>query len=717
MKNSEPFYEDKLQITKIPLLLLLICAVITAVLGVQMDYDFGVMGFLLLTFFTVGFVVLLLVRNRWRKALSQQNQKCAECFLPIQDGDGFEMDGKRYCKDCYTQKMTMKRQRGDDRASYPLGEESGGQPQFDKNSFEKQYKQRIAVRLPEDFNELATQRRLLWNLTSFFPSLYDVLQTEQRLRIMEKGQIDRLNGIQDIAYALNAWLNFIPLDSADQWNNHSTDQLTDAYLLLDYYIHISKAEDAVFLCMAQSFVGMALHRSFLLERLCQELRAAISRQANTNNNCQGDSKGSSEGMKRFDKKKNVKTDMETTSSVIDVGQFDRDAFIKDYQYAIRPRIPEKMDDLDTQKRLLANLEQVIPIYIAADREIREMERGSLDWLNGTGRIAYRVNALLGASVMEKIVKEWDGITNEQLIDAFLLLDFYSFCLKPEFCENLKTASAYLGLEIQKRLKEKPVGEESPVVRICGQTIDIDSAAIQRWKENPALPRLLEKEGAMQLTGKEPVITVTEDGVKTREYCLQTENDENFDGKYFLFDLRIGIMGSPALPVLQLDGSISDSPELRKMRSDDIGYRMEGLFLSCGKEAAAQQYEMLRGKDLEIKGLKYVGYTTPSNVRLIGFCPECKKSFTFHGYAYYMAQNDVAYSDDGLDAFVIREQDIDKENWTHEQDGKVFRYYNSFNCPHCGAPYIDYKSYPEMKVFGVSTCVHLGRKPYFADFKK
>lgn len=116
----------------------------------------------------------------------------------------------------------------------------------------------------------------------------------------------------------------------------------------------------------------------------------------------------------------------------------------------------------------------------------------------------------------------------------------------------------------------------------------------------------------------------------------------------------------------------------------------------------------------MKGLKHVGYTTPANVRLIGICPECKKSFAFHGYANYMAQNDVAYSDDGLDAFVIQEQDIDKENWTHEQDGILFRYFNSFNCPHCGTPYIDYKNYHEMKVFGVSTCVHLGRKPYFAN---
>ena len=77
----------------------------------------------------------------------------------------------------------------------------------------------------------------------------------------------------------------------------------------------------------------------------------------------------------------------------------------------------------------------------------------------------------------------------------------------------------------------------------------------------------------------------------------------------------------------------------------------------------------------------------------------------------MAQSDVAYSNDGLDCCEIQAYDIDKETWVYETEGKTFRYYNSFSCPHCGAPYIDYKKYPENKVFGVSGCVLLGRKHY------
>ena len=151
-----------------------------------------------------------------------------------------------------------------------------------------------------------------------------------------------------------------------------------------------------------------------------------------------------------------------------------------------------------------------------------------------------------------------------------------------------------------------------------------------------------------------------------------------------------------------------------MTVNDTGYRMEGHFLACAETAGVVRYEMVRGRDLPAKGLKYPGYTTPSNVRLVGICPSCGKSFCFHGYAFYMMQNDVAYSDDGLDCCEILPYDIDKENWVYETEGKTFRYYNSFNCPHCGTPYIDYKSYPEDKVFGVSGCVHLGRKAYRAE---
>ena len=176
-------------------------------------------------------------------------------------------------------------------------------------------------------------------------------------------------------------------------------------------------------------------------------------------------------------------------------------------------------------------------------------------------------------------------------------------------------------------------------------------------------------------------------------------------------VRLGILGNPAVPVAQIDGFVSDTPEERKITLNDVGYRFEGHFLACGGYAAVRRREMNRGQDLPMKALKYQGYTTPSNIRLVGVCPDCGKSFCFRGYAFYMAQSDTAYSDDGLDCCEIQAYDIDKDTWTYETEGKRFRYYNSFNCPHCGTPYIDYKKHPENKVFGVSGCVLLGKKHY------
>lgn len=247
------------------------------------------------------------------------------------------------------------------------------------------------------------------------------------------------------------------------------------------------------------------------------------------------------------------------------------------------------------------------------------------------------------------------------------------------------------------------------VQIAGQSIHISSHGVLDYLRNANGPFELRYPIALQ--EKTPVITLYEDKVKTRQYVLQTDEHENFEGKYFLSSIRIYIQGDPATPVMQLDGFISDTPEERAITTSDIGYRMEGHFLAMGGHTAIKRREMNRGQDLPMKGLKYPGYTTPSNIRLVGICPKCGKSFTFHGYAFYMAQSDVAYSDDGLDCCVIESYGIDPNTWSYTEDGKTFRYYNPFCCPHCNEPYIDYKAHPENKIFGVSGCVHLGRKHY------
>lgn len=253
------------------------------------------------------------------------------------------------------------------------------------------------------------------------------------------------------------------------------------------------------------------------------------------------------------------------------------------------------------------------------------------------------------------------------------------------------------------------------VRIVDNAIYLDSAALKTWYLKTDRPLRYEQTGVMPLASAEPVIELYDDGVRTREYRLETEEGESFAGKYFHVCVIAGHMGVPPLWVVQIHGFVSDTAEEREMTSDDIGYRMEGYFLTCNGEAGRERYEAMRGQDLVAKGLKYAGYTTPANVRLVGVCQDCGESFAFHGYALYMADEDVAYSDDGLEVCGISQRDIDSSTWSFEANGKVFRYYNSFRCPHCGAAYIDYETNHDMKKFGVSACTLIGHKVVRAGF--
>lgn len=316
--------------------------------------------------------------------------------------------------------------------------------------------------------------------------------------------------------------------------------------------------------------------------------------------------------------------------------------------------------------------------------------------------------------------------NKKFLTTVSFSDGYTFkTVRANRTEGVFTYQISIDHALRARIISDAVeAHRKEVVRLCGDTavpvntqpakidgcaIHIDSRSLFHWmNEHPSTGRY-ELCSSIFLTQKEPVIELYEDGLKTRQYVLQTEQGEDFTGKYFLICVRLG--GRPDAPVAQIDGFISDTSENRNMTNKDIGYRMEGHYLRCGGETGKHRYEMSRGQDLPAKGLKYPGHTTPANVRLIGICPDCGNSFCFHGYSFYMGQNDVAYSDDGLDCCIITNYNIDKDTWTYETGGKIFRYYNSFCCPHCAAPYIDYKKHPETKVFGVSGCVHLGRNYY------
>ena len=143
--------------------------------------------------------------------------------------------------------------------------------------------------------------------------------------------------------------------------------------------------------------------------------------------------------------------------------------------------------------------------------------------------------------------------------------------------------------------------------------------------------------------------------------------------------------------------------------DTIIYRFEILNISSDESELEEAIAQIDGAELEEKGLRYGNYITPANVRCVGVCRKCGKSFVFNTYNYPMGELEPAYSDDGLHTAKLHTAPVDKKNWRITLNGITYRYFNSFCCPHCGGAYIDYKNRNELKRAGNLGCVHFGYK--------
>lgn len=313
-----------------------------------------------------------------------------------------------------------------------------------------------------------------------------------------------------------------------------------------------------------------------------------------------------------------------------------------------------------------------------------------------------------STIINKAAKVVYAVTIASFV-GFLFSGLADFEKGVKICYPIAIASVipfFITIFLNLGIFEKP-----KPVKVSGNKVHVNSAGFKRWKKEHVNLNVYAETFVIPLKNKTPEIWLYDDGKKIYSYTLQTKDDEDFSGKFFIATIQLGYYRKDGTPAVQISGFISDKREKREITINDIGYRTEIYYIRSGGKTATELNNDLIGQDLVPKALKFQGYTTPGNIRLVGICPHCQKSFTFHGYAFYMIQSDVAYSDDGLDCLEVTSQDIDKESWSYTTDSKTFRYYNSFCCPHCKKPYIDYKKYPENKVFGSSGCVHLGKKAY------
>ena len=269
--------------------------------------------------------------------------------------------------------------------------------------------------------------------------------------------------------------------------------------------------------------------------------------------------------------------------------------------------------------------------------------------------------------------------------------------------------------IEPRALAPKYNEEIPPVRREGQSILLDSKALRAYclvSEQP-----LKFTDCMPLTEKQPVIRIIEDGVNTRNYTLENGPEDDYTGMYFQLCVLAYYKtneGYPDADVVQIDGLIAkENTGDAKMTTGTPAYRFEVYYPVSDPFANVLQNETVRGGPLESKALRYPGLITPTNVSLVGICGGCGRSFAFKGYFIHHMQCVPVYSDDGVDVMALPVQEMEKaageKEWAAEANGKRFRYWNPFRCPHCGEAYIDYQRYPKAHQYGELGCALLGHE--------
>lgn len=209
--------------------------------------------------------------------------------------------------------------------------------------------------------------------------------------------------------------------------------------------------------------------------------------------------------------------------------------------------------------------------------------------------------------------------------------------------------------------------------------------------------------------REPELLVHEDGNLIRIYQIQTiTSNPDLNGQFLHSSIRI-------LPnsAVMIDGIISRSKS-NPLTWTDPGYeavRLQPFYLSNKKG----ENDKLVGLGLFMRGLHFSGTVTPPGVRSICICDRCNLSFTLQHFHSGFSEVQYFYSDDGKETLTVPYGTI--ENLPHQLQEAIdpkmlekveaalpaplygkgnFRYYNSFLCPHCQAPFIDFEKNKEIR---------------------
>lgn len=235
----------------------------------------------------------------------------------------------------------------------------------------------------------------------------------------------------------------------------------------------------------------------------------------------------------------------------------------------------------------------------------------------------------------------------------------------------------------------------------------NSIFIDNQKEN--IGEALELETIFDLTIPLPEIRVYENKNLIKTFRIEALNSNpDLTGQFLHSSIRVlansGVM---------IDGIISKSKTsfAQWTENDYEAVRFQPFYLSDKDE----NNFALKGKGLFERGLHFSGTITPRGVRNICVCDICNLSFTIQHFHSGFSEIQYFYSTDSKETLIVPYASIDnlptqlqptidsnkleileaKLPKTSNEFGK-FRYYNSFKCPHCLTPYIDFEKYKEIR---------------------
>ena len=233
-------------------------------------------------------------------------------------------------------------------------------------------------------------------------------------------------------------------------------------------------------------------------------------------------------------------------------------------------------------------------------------------------------------------------------------------------------------------------EEKRAVEVEGSRIRLWSTRMNLWlNRSQGRPEVWNL--PLELTAREPVITLEDDGIVRRRYTLGVLPGEDLTGWRLQCRLTAVRQEVTGAPVILLEG-LAEEPKERGKRS--IPYRFEAYVPETAQQAETTRAAM-EDAPPEGRGLRRKDDETPENTRLVGICPGCHGSITFQWQDFGMVDAVPVYSTDGLEVLALPAEiaAAAPEDWSAERAGHTFTLRSRFACPGCGRAYLPWQSAP------------------------